>query len=134
MPVLMRQPERAGEPAAWVLRFAATEADDEAREGLEALLEEGGPAEARMTLDAGSAAPLADFKLDSSANVLRISGGEAGLRVALDRTALKALTELWELCAQGAGEYHLEALDGTLAEPAKTFLTLHLDGAPCGEG
>lgn len=132
MPVLVRQPERAGEPAAWILHFAATEADDEAREVLEALLEEGGPPQARMTLDAGSAAPHADFGLDPEEKVLRITGNSAGLRVALDRTALKALTELWELCAQGAGEYHLEALDATQANPARTFLTLHLDGPPAG--
>lgn len=130
MPVLLRQPERAGEPAAWILRFAATEADDEAREALEAMLEEGGPPEARMALDAGSAAPHADVALDPASKVVRISGGASGLRVCLDRTALKALTELWELCAQGAGEYHLEAFDATLANPAKTFLTLHLDGEP----
>ncbi|MCK6474599.1 MAG: hypothetical protein L6R28_23010 [Planctomycetes bacterium] len=130
MPVLVRQPERAGEPAAWILRFAATEADDEAREALEALLEEGGPPQARLKLDAGSAAPHADVELDPAENVLRITGNSAGLRVALDRTALKALTELWELCAQGAGEYHLEALDESQANPARTFLTLHLDGPP----
>lgn len=130
MPVLIRQPERAGEPAAWILRFAATESDDEAREGLEALLEDGGPPEARMTLGAGSAAPHADVALDPAEEVLRITGGAAGLRLALDRTALKALTELWELCAQGAGEYHFEALDATQSNPAKTFLTLHLDGPP----
>lgn len=132
MPVLIRQPERAGEPAAWILRFAASEADGEAREGLEALLEEGGPSEAHVKLDAGSAAPHAGVGLDPAEKVLRISGGASGLRVRLDRTALKALTELWELCAQGAGEYHLEALDATQARPAKTFLTLHLDGPPAG--
>ncbi|MCZ7645097.1 MAG: hypothetical protein M5U26_07400 [Planctomycetota bacterium] len=123
MPLLLRQPGVGAEPAAWTLEV--NEEDEEAREILAGLLAEAGPGAAELELSPGSAAPRIRFELDEAAPVMAWRAIPGGLGVRLSRTALKALVELWNLSAQGAGEYSLEVAGVSPAGTAQaTYLTL----------
>jgi len=131
MPILARLPAEDGQPPAWLLLVRANALDDAAREELEALLEPGGTVRGTLPLDPGSAVARIDLELCDGCPIMKWRAlPDGGLQVSLQRVGLKALTELWALSVQGAGDYYFEVLDATAArEPRLTHLTLRLEGA-----
>lgn len=130
MPILTRVPSVDEQPASWLLRVRANETDEETREALAGMLEPGGPMRVRMVLGPGSAVAALDFEMCETCPVMKWRPSPGGtIQVSLQRVAVKALTELWELTAQGAGDYYFEVLDLTadLQKPVPTHLTLRLE-------
>ncbi|MBI3828763.1 MAG: hypothetical protein HY291_04560 [Planctomycetes bacterium] len=133
MSTLQRLPPQDGQPASWLLLVHAEERDDAAREALEELLPPESPMQAALAFDPGGAWRRMEFELCDACPIMKWRVKAPGvLHVSLRKVALKALTELWELTAQGAGDYSFEVLDLTEdpQKPALTYLTIRLEGAP----
>lgn len=132
MPTLTHLPAQDNQPPAWLLLVRANEADDEARETLEHMLEPGGPQRGTLPLSTGSAASRLEFELCDGCPIMKWRTlPDGAIQVSLQRVGLKALTELWELSIQGAGDYYFEVLDtATSREACLTHLTLRLEGEP----
>ncbi len=129
MPLLVNLPASEKEPARWLLSFQATEEEEARWEPMEEMLGSGGPRTGVLTLEDGSAFSRLVFELVDDCAVMRWTRKGDELCVALNRTALKALTELRGLTAEGAGEYFLEVVDGTADPhaPVASDVALHLD-------
>ena len=131
MPLLISLPAKMKETVRWRLSFEATEEEDEKWEPMEEMLFPNGPRAGTLMLDVGSAFNRMVFELVDDFEVMRWTRKENDLCIALNRTALKALTELRGLTVEGAGDYYLEVLDSTRTPlvPVTSDVALHLDEA-----
>lgn len=130
MPTLQRIPAADGLPVSWLLLVREDEADDAAREALEDLLPPDGATEGTLELREGSAARRFEFEICESCPIMKWRVKSPGvIHVSLKKVVMKALTELWELTAQGAGDYSFEVLDlaGDPRTPVQTYLTIRLE-------
>ena len=129
MPLFTAIPPTESEPRSWMISFANSDAENEKWERLEEFLSSGNPVSAPLLLDTGSPFLAAIFQIDENYPVMQWVRCGKELKVTLNRTTLKALTELRVLTAEGAGDYFFELLDNTgeSSEPQVTDVGLHLN-------
>lgn len=130
MPTLQRIPAQDGQPASWLMLLREDEHDEAAREALEELLPPDGETHGTLIFFEGSAARRFEFEICDTCPIMKWRLNAPGvIHVSLKKVVLKALVELWELTAQGAGDYSFEVLDltGDPRNPAMTYLTIRLE-------